>query len=144
MENSYAKLFRSIPDAEPCSIIFEKVLIRIEESKVRKTKIDFAGFTTLALVAVGSFVPAVIYIENSLAKSGFYDYASLLVSDSAFVFLNWKSLLFSLVDTVPITEIVVSLGLVSIFIYSLHKVIRDQSILFARTSHNISAQTQIS
>jgi hypothetical protein len=60
------------------------------------------GYASVAIVALVALVPAFQYAHGQATSSGLYDYLSLFISDSAYVFSNLKTSLFSIMESVPV------------------------------------------
>jgi len=75
---------------------------------------SFIGFTSLI-----GLIPAWKALSSNLAQSGFYEYLSLIFSNSGSVLSYWKELAFSIAESLPMMSIILSLSLVFILFFSI-------------------------
>ena len=96
-----------LPLVEPPVRLKEAVFRRIEGIKERRLKVKII-LTDMGLG--GSFLAsfwAILTFGDAFLKSEFWSIASLIFSDFMLVAGSWKEYLFSLGETLPITDIVV-------------------------------------
>ena len=101
--------------------IWQTILLR--EKRATNLKLfaySFAGFASLL-----GLVPALKILGNDLTQSGFYQYFSLIFSDSGLIFSSWKEFAFSLAQSLPTMSIVLSLSLVLIFFLSIKYAVKQ-------------------
>ncbi len=68
-----------------------------------------------------SLVPAFQYAAGELYASGFYEYMSLIFSDSGLVLSVWRQFAFSLIESIPSLAILVLLALCGALGWSLRR-----------------------
>jgi hypothetical protein len=121
-------------DDEAVQRIFSVVSARIEHARVRQNRIRAAIHGLLIIATAVAFVPAIAYLVQGATQSGFIQYASL-ISDGASVAANWKEIVWSLADAMPVLEIAGVLALLLIFINSLYYELRYLPRIRSGRSH---------
>lgn len=95
-----------------------KVMTRIHNERqiaaAKNRLIIWAGGLTVALVAL---FPAIHLLISDLAESGFIQYLSLFFSDTGIILNQWENFIFSLLETLPLTGLIASLGTILIVLY---------------------------
>ena len=89
-----------LADIVPPQELLPRVLARIKRAARRRARMALAGLTLLAAGPVGLLILAVSYANQELYASGFYEYVSLLLTDSA-ARAHWQELFASLGATLP-------------------------------------------
>jgi hypothetical protein len=118
MSQQYYSIFHHMAEPEPSAELSACILTRIHGAKIRQARIRFyttAGVTGFSCIAL---IPASNYVLNALDQSGFYEYSSLLFSDSALLFTYWKEFAFTIAESLPLGAITLVLGTALIFIAS--------------------------
>ncbi|MFA6257569.1 MAG: hypothetical protein WC671_00985 [Candidatus Paceibacterota bacterium] len=118
MQNKLTKIFQKAK-YEGNSDLTQDIWHTIIKREKRDTKIKFWAFASMGFTSFVGLVPAVKILINDFTQSGFYDYFSLLFSNSEVVFSYWKELGFSLAESLPTMSITLTLSLVFILILSL-------------------------
>ena len=103
----------------PPADLYEKIVFRVQREEVKSASIRsvFQGCITLA-----SFVfafPIFINVLNGFSQSGFWQYFSLIFTDSAVVITHFQTFLTSLVESTPFYEITIFLVVLFIFLGSI-------------------------
>lgn len=111
------------PSRAPRTII-ESVMVRIQSTRLRNMRIHLIGYSLVCVSAFFATIPATIWLVNATKYSGFYQYLSLFVSDSSVAFANWKSLMLSMAESLPILETALVLGTILIFANMLRSIAR--------------------
>jgi ABC-type microcin C transport system permease subunit YejE len=118
---SYKKLISRLPADEPSSDIITAVLGRIKHARIVRARLHAALHGSLIILAIIAFIPAVGNLMASADHSGFSSYVSLIVSDGSSMLGAWQPFVLSIVDSAPILEIGIILGLLLIFANSLRR-----------------------
>jgi hypothetical protein len=134
MQNKLTKIFQKAKhesDSELVSTVWSAIVLR--DKKITRIKLWIfacAGFASLA-----GLLPAIKILFTDLAKSGLYEYFSLIFSDGGSIISYWKEFIFSLAESLPIMSMIFALSLTFVFFLSLRYVIkqidRGQSLLTA-------------
>jgi len=106
MEQKLAKIFKEMREIEPKeglkSLILQK--IDLENSRQMRRKLIFSYFGMS--VSFSTVVLALLYSGSAFLKSEFWSLLSLIFSDFMAVAGSWNEYLYSLGETLPITNIV--------------------------------------
>lgn len=117
--------------AKDYEVLFQKIVTRIEKEEiillVRKRLAILFFIMTGSIVAL---IPALLTVRNNFMESGFLDFISLLFSDTNMVATYWKNFALALLESLPTVSVIVFLGTVLIFLYSLKFVIRDINYIY--------------
>jgi hypothetical protein len=134
METKLTKIFQEAK-YEPDSKLARAVWGAIVRRDKLITRLKLWAFALLGLVSFGGLVPATQALFDDLTRSGFYEYFSLIFSDSRSVLYYWKELSFSLAESLPIVSTIFALSLIfACFLslrYLMKQVGRNQLILSA-------------
>jgi len=103
----------------------EKIINRIEFVERRSAKMRLVFFGALAVASVVAFIPALKYLINDLNNSGFYQYLSLVFSDSGIILASWKEFSLSLAESLPIFSTIIFLATIFIFLESIKLSIKN-------------------
>ena len=129
MEESLRKAFKRLvyePQGDLSLSILHNVIIR--EKRIAKIKLYIFSF--VGFLSVVGFVPAIKALLTQFTQSGFYEYLSLAFSSGSNLSLYWKELMMSLVESLPVINIILLLGIVFIFLlsvcYILKQIIKGQ------------------
>ena len=109
--------------------------IRIHISQNQRENISAGVFTyqkkieriyrsVFGLLSVGFLTGSIFAFINmvqAISQSGFGQYVSLVFSDGGVVLSYWKEFLFSLVESIPVTGVILCLGAMTLFVWSLGK-----------------------
>ncbi|KKU78576.1 MAG: hypothetical protein UY04_C0033G0012 [Parcubacteria group bacterium GW2011_GWA2_47_7] len=105
MKSTYQELFQRLPRAEAPEALYQSVLTSVDKIRIRAMRIKFALFSFLGLGAGISLVPLTSSAVTQAIESGFVDYASLALSDSAVILSYWKEFSITLIESLPILGI---------------------------------------
>ena len=92
-----------------------------KEQKIHSLKLWV--YSSIGVLSLVGFVPVVINLVTRFVESGFSDYFSVIFSDIDSISFYWKDLLLSLVDSIPMTSLIISFSLIFVFFYSLKNMI---------------------
>ncbi len=85
----------------------------------RNAQFKLWAFGLVGFASLTGLIPALKILFTDMARSGFYEYFSLIFSDTRSVIFYWKELSFSLAESLPIISIVSALSLLFICFLSL-------------------------
>jgi len=111
-DTTYIRLFHQLPEESTDSDITHAVMIRIEHARIVRARWHFGLHATSALVAIIVCVPVAQSFMTAASQSGFYTYLSLISSDWTYALASWKNLGLSLIESAPLLEATIFLGLV--------------------------------
>jgi len=109
------------------SHIIDKVTYRIHRYRLIRARIYLAVNSLCAIGAGFAFFPAIRYFSNSAAGSGFWQYSSLIFSNSSEALSSWKAVLLSVAESIPALEMAAVLGVVLVFANALRIITRYSS-----------------
>jgi hypothetical protein len=123
-------LYTIFTEVSPPHGLYEAILRRVALAERRHARISvgFFGFATFVLGA--ALVPAIQYAITQLYASGFYDYFSLLFSDSSFALTYWREFSLSLVESLPALALLLVIPLVVALVWSLRRTVQTARIAF--------------
>ncbi len=140
MEQNFDSLFQTFKVPEPSPSLLGRVTKRIEIEKKRLVLMRRAVLFSLATIAsAGAFAEAARFAGAGLAESGFAQFFSLIFSDYGTVLADWKDFVLSLLEALPVTDLLFVFLCVLGLIYSVRFLIRDMKILnsFTHLKHSI-------
>jgi hypothetical protein len=124
MQDKITRLFQKAKYEEN-SILAQDVWNAIVVRDKRNTKIKLWAFTLLGSTSFVGLVPVFKILLNDLTQSGFYEYVSLVFSDTGLMLSYWKELSFSLAESLPIMSTIFTLSLIFIFFLSIKYVVKQ-------------------
>jgi hypothetical protein len=119
MEQSYDKLFSTLPRLHAPSGVNERILLSIYIHEKRRMRVTFALCATTALASLATLFSLA---ESTLARateSGLPDYLALLQSDSDVVLSHWQDFALTLVDALPLLGITLMLLMLFTLLHAL-------------------------
>jgi len=132
MDNNYEKLFSKIKPLDPPAGLLERIIRRIQaEQKLLTAKRRLVIFSIGVVGSIAAFVPALKMLHQGFAESGFLQFLSLLFSDTQAILSYLGSFLASLLETLPVTGLLVFLAVLLIFLESLKLLSKDIRLLVA-------------
>jgi hypothetical protein len=131
MEDKLIKIFQKAkyePESDLEQVVWSTIIAR--DKRTTRFKLWTYGFVGLASFA--GLIPAFKILFTDLAHSGFYEYFSLIFSDTGSILSYWKELIFSLTESLPVVSIIFTLSLLFICFLSLRylmkQIIRNELI----------------
>ena len=124
MQNKLTKVFQKAKYKEDSGLarnVWQKIVLREKRNTLLK-------LWTFVLMGVASFIglmPALKVLSSNLTQSGFYEYFSLIFSDSGSIISYWKEFAFSLVESLPLTSIILTLSLIFFFFLSIRYIMKQ-------------------
>ncbi|MES2314350.1 MAG: hypothetical protein V4524_00210 [Patescibacteria group bacterium] len=129
-EETYKKLFLHMTTNEPHKGVAVVVVTRIQRSQLMQTRTRAGAHSFFVLATLIGLAPAGQQLFASATSSGFIQFASLGWSDGVSVLGSWKAFIFTMIESAPILEMSIVLGLVLTCTYSL----RRSAYYFAKLS----------
>ena len=134
---TYKMIFKKSKLEDPSNSLFERIIKNIEMEKnfiILRNKIILISIG--AIFSIVLFVFSIILIKNEAVKSGFVSFFSLIFSDFSVITKNWNSFVISLLETIPIMNIVLMIFSGMITIFSLKIFSRGLQIFNNYKQHN--------
>jgi hypothetical protein len=119
------KAFKTIGESKSLNLLPSKILMRIDGEQMKRSRIQMAvswlvgGFSFVALF------PILINMSSQLQSSGFWNYFSLLFTDTGAMAIFWKEFLLSLVDALPLFQLTLVFILILTLFISLRFALKD-------------------
>jgi hypothetical protein len=126
------KILSLISTPQPQAPLFDKVIARIKmEQRVRAAKRQAAIFSLGTIFSAAAFVFAFQSAKTAFTESGFVYFFSLLFSDFSAMASYWQSFVFSLLGSLPITDLLMLLAIALAFIASAKYLMKDVKIIIS-------------
>ncbi len=103
----------------------ENVWRAVAEEEKSVTRIKLYAFSALGLLSLAGLIYALQALLNEFTKSGFFEYSSLIFSNSTLALSNWKELSFSMAESLPAVSIIFTLSVLFILFVSLKHLMRQ-------------------
>ena len=118
MQDKLTKIFQKAKyESDPSLASGIWLAITMREKRIAQYKL--LAFALTGLASLGGLVPAFKILLGDFARSGFYEYFSLIFSDGRSILSYWKEFVFSLAESLPTMSIILTLSLIFILILSL-------------------------
>lgn len=112
MSNNLEKAFKVLGESESLDLLGSKILLRIDQERVKRLNRQILITRIVGGLSFVSFFPIFINLVGQMQNSGFWNYLSLLFTDTGVVMTYWKSFSMSLIEATPVfplTLILISL-----------------------------------
>ena len=112
MSNNLEKAFKGLGDLKSPDLLGSKILLKIDRERVKRLNRQVLITRIVGGISFVSFFPIFINLVSQMQNSGFWNYLSLLFTDTSIVMTYWKSFSMSLVEATPVfplTLILISL-----------------------------------
>lgn len=109
--------------------LLEKIFIAIGKESARALKVKIVLLSGLSLAAAAAFIPAWRELQSELSRSGFFEFVSLLISDSSVALAYWKEFSLSLLESLPALGVAAVLGTLFALFLSLQSLLLDLGAL---------------
>lgn len=100
--DGYKNLFTSLREIDPPADLADKINQAMTREETRWFWRQFLVYGLVLAASLVGFLPSLSYLRGEVTQSGFYQYLSLLFSDSAAVLTYWNRFLFSLLESLPV------------------------------------------
>lgn len=120
MTAEFKKILNKIEREEmplPINLV-NKIILSVDKKVSHDSKIKALGLSFVSFISFLISIPIISQIITSFTQSGFYNYISIIFSDSDVVFIYWKEILISLIESLPVIGIASLLAIAVVFIWS--------------------------
>lgn len=120
MTAEFKKILNKIEREEmplPINLV-NKIILSVDKKVSHDSKIKALGLSFVSFISFLISIPIISQIITSFTQSGFYNYISIIFSDSDVAFIYWKEILISLIESLPVIGIASLLAIVVVFIWS--------------------------
>ncbi|MBU6141544.1 hypothetical protein KGO95_00305 [Patescibacteria group bacterium] len=128
-KNRFIRHTLALTEAEPSPALYHAVLHRIDHERARQAKFRLAGLLALALASLGALVPAFHYTAQEFARTGVFQYASLLFSDGSLMATYWREFVMTVIESIPVLGVVFMLSAVGTFLASMILALKNMRIV---------------
>jgi hypothetical protein len=104
MNKNLSQLFKQAYN-HPESRLSDDIWRAIQAKEARSLKIQSLFYGFIGILSLGGFVFIAVSLKKQFSSSGFFEYVSLIFSDSGLIALYWKEYLLSLADSLPIASL---------------------------------------
>jgi hypothetical protein len=112
MSNNLEKAFKGLGDLKSPDLLGSKILLKIDRERVKRLNRQVLITRIVGSLSFVSFFPIFINLVSQMQNSGFWNYLSLLFTDTSIVMTYWKQFSMSLIEATPVfplTLILISL-----------------------------------
>jgi len=105
MDNQLEKVFKNFSarhDLKSEVFLQSKIMTQIMASQAKQVKLRAVASRIVGALSFIALFPIIINLFSQLQSSGFWNYFSLLFTDTGTVAIYWKELALSLVEALPI------------------------------------------
>jgi hypothetical protein len=124
MNKNLSQLFKQAYN-HPESRLSGDIWRAIQAKEARSLKIQSLFYGFIGILSLGGFVFIAITLKKQFASSGFFEYVSLIFSDSGLIALYWKEYLLSLADSLPVASLGALLFLLVSALISIKKAVQQ-------------------
>lgn len=136
MEQEYERLFKTLTPREAPAKLYGRTMHAVMQTRIASLRTKrIASFVIGAMSFVGVILTSTTLAQAAQA-SGFLSYVSLLFSDSSVVFSVGKIYLWTLMESIPTPQLIVSFALLAILIQSIRVLLQT-----GRTSVTLEKHT---
>lgn len=116
--------------AEAPDGLFDKIMGRLQkERKILTLKRRLAIFSLGAILSALGLIPAYQTLQASLAESGFFQFFSLIFSDSQIISAYWQNFVLSLLESLPTLNLIIFLAVTIVFLEFLKLLIKNLKVI---------------
>lgn len=129
MKNFYQQLFKRLPIEEPSADLLTTIMRRIDLETIRQARQQIWLSSLAGIFSLIVLVPAIKLLANDFINSGFYNYITLIWSDKTIITTYWKDFTLSLLESLPVTSIMLTLSAFIAGLISLKSLTSNRSTL---------------
>jgi len=121
VEQNLQKLFKQ-SSYHPESRLSDDIWNVIESKNTHITRLKKFGYMSLGILSLSGSIFSIKGLIEQFTKLGFFDYLSLVFSDSGVIATYWKEYILTLVDSLPVMSLVLSFFLLFVLFISIERV----------------------
>lgn len=133
MDKNIDKLFSELEVFEPDVALYSKILENIKNKQRSFARRRFFVFLLLFLTSSIALIPTFNMLYVDFVRSGFFQFFSLIFSDSRLIVSYWHNFIIILMESLPVVSLILFFVIVFIMLESLRFLTRDAKFIF---SHN--------
>lgn len=124
-------LYTSLAELKAPEALYTVICTRISLLERRTARVRVVLFGVLSVVSLAALIPALQYAGQQFYASGFYDYATLLFSDSSLALTYWREFGLSLTESIPSLALLLLIPIVALLLWSLKRTAQTARTAFA-------------
>ena len=120
MNTEFRKILDKIDNKEisiPKNLV-DNIVLRIEKESHKEAKLRAISLSLVSVTSLLISIPIISSLITSFTQSGFYNYLSIIFSDSDVAITYWKEILMSLAESLPVIGITSLFVVMAIFTWS--------------------------
>ena len=103
---------------EPPQGLLAGILVRVHKEEKRRSRQKALLFGGSAVASLTATISLWSLLAHAATQSGFYHYISLLLSGDSAIYIYWRELMLSLVDSLPVFALLGFLSTVVFLVWS--------------------------
>lgn len=111
--------------SKPLDFLPPKILLRINREQIKKDKLWRVTSRIICSFSFFALFPIIIDVLTKLKNSGFWNYLSLLSTDTGAVAMYWREFSLSLVDALPLFQLTLIFALLLVMFASFRFALKD-------------------
>lgn len=117
---------------EPPVGLFHKIIARIrEEHRLMSIRRRIFVFSSLSIISIAALIPIFNWTHQSFSEAGFFQFLSLIFTDTSVVLAYWKSFVMTLTESFPIISATVFLAMLAILLALLKSLAKNIQVVFS-------------
>ncbi|MFA4936820.1 MAG: hypothetical protein WC575_00805 [Patescibacteria group bacterium] len=138
MHQDYHKLLNLLDSPQPPENLFNLILKRVELEKQRtKAKIRLVIFSVTTVISLVALIITYQITSSHLYQSGFAETFSLIFSDWQYLSGYWQNFTMFLLESLPVTSLIMLLVSMLLFINSIKVLIKNIKLSLIPFNHNL-------
>ncbi|MES2059713.1 MAG: hypothetical protein V4438_01650 [Patescibacteria group bacterium] len=121
----------SLKEINPPQNLAGRICLAIECKARSRARVRFGLLAALSITSITSSVIFFVNLWQSITKTAFYDYLSIVISDTGTISAFWKQLLASLAESVPAFALIIFLAASGVSIMLGVKTFKSAAVLKA-------------
>jgi 3'-phosphoadenosine 5'-phosphosulfate sulfotransferase (PAPS reductase)/FAD synthetase len=112
--------------------LFHKIIARIkEEHRLMSIRRRIFVFSSLSIISIVTLIPIFNWTHQSFSETGFFQFLSLIFTDTSVVLAYWKSFVMTLTESFPIISATVFLAAFAILLTFLKSLAKNIKVVFS-------------
>lgn len=124
MRKDYEKLFTRLEPQSPPDELFLGIMRAIQREERRRALL----WRVVLVASVVAILPAFLSFESALLESGFVQFSELIFSDFSYILAYWDSFALALLESLPLVNAAMFVGVLFVFFASLARVARGTAL----------------
>lgn len=121
MSNKF-EMLGEVPRAD----LAEQIVVRLRREERKRDIFYLSLMTSLSVLSAGGFLLMVSYLYQALLQSGFFRFGNLLFTDTTVVLSYISDFTYSLIESLPYPELILSTFLALIFFGSVTYLVQNR------------------